>query len=51
MQKAVEAVVSGEMGFYKAAKEFNVPQTTLERRVKKVKEGRSVTDATQKGRV
>lgn len=34
MQRAVEAVTNGDMGAPKAAKTYNVPQTTLERRVK-----------------
>lgn len=35
MQEAVEAVVNGSMGYYKAARQFDVPQTTLERHVAK----------------
>lgn len=31
MQTAVNAVISGQMGYLKASKEFKVPQTTLER--------------------
>ncbi|XP_021190238.3 tigger transposable element-derived protein 6 [Helicoverpa armigera] len=34
MREAVQAVLDGKMGYYKAAKQFNVPQTTLERKVK-----------------
>ncbi|CAH2102389.1 unnamed protein product [Euphydryas editha] len=34
MREAVEVVLNGKMGYYKAAKQFNVPQTTLERKVK-----------------
>lgn len=35
MQRAVEAVVSGEMGYHRASISFAVPQTTLERHVKR----------------
>lgn len=35
MEEAVKAVVRGEMGYYRASIQFNVPQTTLERYVKK----------------
>lgn len=34
MREAVKAVLDAKMGYYKAAKQFNVPQTTLERKVK-----------------
>lgn len=34
MREAVQAVLDGKMGYYKAAKQFDVPQTTLERKVK-----------------
>ncbi|CAH2094366.1 unnamed protein product [Euphydryas editha] len=34
MREAVEVFLNGKMGYYKAAKQFNVPQTTLERKVK-----------------
>lgn len=37
MEAAVSAVKSGEMGYLKASKIFKVPQTTLERYVKKVR--------------
>lgn len=49
MQMAIETVVSGAMGTFKAAKQFGVPQTTLERRVQKVRDGKSVQEATEKG--
>lgn len=38
MANAVKAVVNGEMGYRKASNAFNVPQTTLERKVKKARE-------------
>ncbi|CAH2090923.1 unnamed protein product [Euphydryas editha] len=38
MKKAVEAVLEGKMGYMLAAKSFSVPQTTLERKVKKSRE-------------
>lgn len=49
MQTAIETVVSGAMGTFKAAKQFGVPQTTLERRLQKVRDGKSVSEATEKG--
>lgn len=49
MLRAIEAVVSGVMGTFKAAKDFGVPQTTLERRVKKVRDGKSIIEAVEKG--
>lgn len=39
MEGAVEAVIKGEMGYYRASVQFNVPQTTLERYVKKRRNG------------
>jgi transposase-like protein len=38
MEQAVQAVVSCQLGYAKASRQFNVPQTTLERYVKKRKE-------------
>lgn len=38
MKKAIEVVLKGEMGYMLAAKSFSVPQTTLERKVKKARE-------------
>lgn len=35
MNNAIQAVVSGQMGYLRASKQFSVPQTTLERYVKK----------------
>lgn len=35
MNLAIQAVINKEMGYYKAARQFNVPQTTLERQTKK----------------
>uniref|UniRef100_A0A1B6L3T1 HTH CENPB-type domain-containing protein n=1 Tax=Graphocephala atropunctata TaxID=36148 RepID=A0A1B6L3T1_9HEMI len=37
MSEAIEAVISGEMGFLKAARQFNVPKSSLERYVNKKK--------------
>lgn len=34
MENAIKAVRDGTMGYLKAAKEFNVPKTTLKRRCK-----------------
>ncbi|KAL3265500.1 hypothetical protein HHI36_009704 [Cryptolaemus montrouzieri] len=38
MRNAVDSVLQGRMDYYLAAKTFGVPQTTLEREVKKVRE-------------
>lgn len=38
MDKAIMACYNKEMGFRKAAVAFNVPQSTLERRLKKYKD-------------
>ncbi|KAK9708358.1 CENP-B N-terminal DNA-binding domain [Popillia japonica] len=37
IEGAIEEVLSGRMGYLKAAKSFTVPQSTLEDRVKKVR--------------
>lgn len=37
MKKAVQAIIEGTMGYKKAAQQFKVPQTTLERYVAKAK--------------
>ncbi|KAG5896633.1 hypothetical protein JTB14_009540 [Gonioctena quinquepunctata] len=37
MEGAIEEVLSGRMGYLKASKAFNVPQSTLEDRVKKAR--------------
>ncbi|KAB0799876.1 hypothetical protein PPYR_07756 [Photinus pyralis] len=37
MAKAIEEVLAGRMGYMKAAKTFNVPQSTLEDRIKKAR--------------
>lgn len=50
MQLAISEVMSGSMGYYKAAKLFNVPQSTLEDRVRKAKkENLSIIKASAKG--
>lgn len=38
MQRAVEAVIAGEMGYRKASDTFSMPSSTLERYVKKKRE-------------
>ncbi|KAI4466404.1 homeobox-like domain superfamily [Holotrichia oblita] len=38
MNSAVEAVISGQSGCLKASNQFDVPQSTLERYVKKIRE-------------
>lgn len=43
MKEAVSQVLSRKMGYKKAANQFGVPQTTLERYVKKVKQGGEVS--------
>lgn len=52
MQRAIEAVINGKMGLRKASANYDVPKSTLEDRVKKLKSG-SVTleKASLKGRV
>lgn len=50
MANAVEAVVSGNMGYRRAASAFGVPQTTLERRVVKYRGNPDRILATSKGR-
>ncbi|KAJ8950064.1 hypothetical protein NQ314_008070 [Rhamnusium bicolor] len=37
MQGAVQEVINGSMGYKKAANQFKVPQTTLERYIKKTR--------------
>ena len=39
MRQAVEEVLEGRMGYLKASKEYEVPRTTIEARVKKIKQG------------
>lgn len=43
MKIAIDKVLSRETGYKKAASAYAVPQTTLERYVKKMKEGGEVT--------
>lgn len=51
MKNALEEVVAGRMGYYKASKEFQVPQSTLEARVAKVRKlGMTIDEASKKGR-
>lgn len=49
MRNAVTEVIEGRMGYLKASKCFQVPQTTLEAKVKKVREGIAVEEACTKG--
>lgn len=42
MKKAVEDVLAKKSGYRKAAATYGVPQTTLERYVNKVKQGKEV---------
>ncbi|KAG5894424.1 hypothetical protein JTB14_019794 [Gonioctena quinquepunctata] len=39
MRQAVEEVLEGRMGYLKASREYEVPRTTIEVRVKKIKQG------------
>lgn len=50
MQEAVNSVINGAMGYKKAAVQFNVPQTTLERYVKKKRENPNYTICKTMGR-
>ncbi|CAG4968026.1 unnamed protein product [Parnassius apollo] len=43
MKTAIDKVLSKEMGYKKAASAYTVPQTTLERYIKKMKKGGEVT--------
>lgn len=49
MAKAVESVVSGEMGYSIAAKSYRVPRSTLRRRVKFYKLNSDMEYASSKG--
>jgi len=50
MKNAIAEVMSGTMGYKKASKTFNIPQSTLDDRVRKArKEGLSSTEASAKG--
>ncbi|KAJ8949640.1 hypothetical protein NQ318_010056 [Aromia moschata] len=49
MKNAIQEVINAQMGYKKAAQTFLVPQTTLERRVRKVRDGFNVDSATIKG--
>lgn len=50
MEKAILEVISKAMGYKKAANTYNVPQSTLEDRVKKRRNGTSLVTASSKGR-
>ena len=43
MKTAIDKVLSKDIGYRKAASGYGVPQTTLERYVKRMKEGGEVT--------
>ena len=49
MLGAINAVLSGTMGYLKASKSYNVPQSTLEDRVKKARQEASLEEASKKG--
>ena len=49
MQRAVLSVMNGDQGYKKAAEMYDVPQTTLERRVKKFKQTNDIESACRKG--
>lgn len=49
MHLAIQEVINGNMGYFKASKAYSVPQTTLENRVKKAKSGATISDASKKG--
>lgn len=51
MEKAIMEVISKTMGYKKAANTYNVPQSTLEDRVKKKRDGMSLENAASKGRL
>lgn len=51
MMDAIKAIVDGRMGYKKASKVYNVPQTTLERRVKIFKNNSDPQLAVKKGKV
>lgn len=52
MKNAVTEVIAGRMGYYKASKEFHVPQSTLEARVAKVRKlGVTAEEASKKGKL
>lgn len=51
MKNAITEVIAGGMGYYKASKQFHVPQSTLEVRVAKVRKlGVTVEEASKKGK-
>ena len=43
MKIAIDKVLSKESGYRKAALEYGVPQTTLERYIKKINRGEEIT--------
>lgn len=51
MEKAIVEVISGKMGYKKAANSYNLPQSTLEDRVKKRRCGSSLEEASRKGKI
>lgn len=51
MKSAITEVLEHRMGYMRASKAFNIPQSTLEDRVKKARSGCSVDDASRKGNI
>lgn len=51
MKGAITEVIEGRMGYLKASRAFNVPQSTLEDRVKKARNGKSIDEASAKGKL
>lgn len=49
MRKAIQAVNDGTMGYLKAAETYEVPKSTLERRVKKFRQNKDLNSSTCKG--
>lgn len=46
MKHAIEKVISGEMGLNKASNKYNVPKTTLKRRLEKYMNTKDIDKAT-----
>jgi hypothetical protein len=48
---ALRSMLDEKIGYYKAAQRFKVPQTTLENRMKKLKSGMTLEEASSKGKM
>jgi hypothetical protein len=48
---ALRSMLDEKIGYYKAAQRFNVPQTTLENRMQKLKSGMTLEEASSKGKM